>query len=416
MSRVVRRPSIPSRAEIEAQNKRRRLAIAASVALLAAVILIAVVLASRVPKAASDAPVKAAISVGQPAPEFSVSTTNGPFDLKAAAGKPVLLEVFASWCPHCQREVPILDKIDAAYKSKIHFVAVNGSPYGQDSSSPETQADVVSFMEKYRVTFPVAFDSQLDVAGKYLQGGFPTLVLIGSDGTIQAIRDGEIPAGDITAALDASVAGQETRPQDGLQRLTRCRACSRLANTNIARSKPPIERIRMGSVPGSATIESRSPSLRREVARTLSAVESTTYVHAETTALRCRRGRRFEASPTVPGSEIGSQRGEITLARRIARQRTSVLLSASSTDQGAADGARRSHFQGRVCCATANCELVPGRPSFDANGPRGVRYGTTLFAISTSSLRIKSPTSAKYKPCSFHVSSVVGPSSTYCAS
>jgi cytochrome c biogenesis protein CcmG/thiol:disulfide interchange protein DsbE len=209
MSRVVRRPSIPSRAEIEAQNKRRRIAVAASVAVLALVILVAVVLASRVPKAASDAPIKAAIAVGQKAPEFAVSTTNGPFDLAAAGGKPTLLEIFASWCPHCQREVPILDKIDASYKGKIHFVAVAGSPYGQDSSTPETQADVVSFMTKYNVTYPVAFDPNLDVAGKYLQGGFPTLVLIGGDGTIESIRDGEIPPGDIKASLDASLAGKK---------------------------------------------------------------------------------------------------------------------------------------------------------------------------------------------------------------
>lgn len=215
MSRVVRRPTIPSRAEIEAQNKRRRIAIAASVAILAIVILVAVVLASRVPKAASDAPLKAAIAVGQKAPEFAVSTTNGPFDLATAAGKPTLLEIFASWCPHCQREVPILDKIDAAYKGKIHFVAVAGSPYGQDSSAPETQADVVGFMTKYNVTYPVAFDPNLDVAGKYLQGGFPTLVLISADGTIQSIRDGEIPAGDIKASLDASLAGKKPEARMG---------------------------------------------------------------------------------------------------------------------------------------------------------------------------------------------------------
>jgi len=217
MSRAVRRPSIPSRAEIEAQNKRRRIAITSSVALLAIVILAAVVLASRVPKAASDAPVKASITVGQAAPPFTVSTTNGPFDLKSAAGKPTLLEVFATWCPHCQHEVPILNKIDAAYKGKINFVAVAGSPYGLDSSSPESQADVVAFTQKFGVTYPVAFDPELDVANKYLQGGFPTIVLIGSNGTIQAIRDGEIPADDIKRSVEASVAGKTPDPKMGLK-------------------------------------------------------------------------------------------------------------------------------------------------------------------------------------------------------
>jgi len=217
MSRAVRRQSIPSRAEIEAQNRRRRIAVGVSVGVLAAVILAAVILASRVPKAASDAPIKAAIAVGQKAPDFSVSTTAGPFQLSSAAGKPTLLEVFATWCPHCQHEVPILDKIAEAYKGKVNFVAVSGSPYGMDSSTPENQADVVAFMEKFSVTYPVAFDPDLDVATKYLQGGFPTVVLIGGDGTIQAIRDGEIPPTDIAASLDASIAGKKPDPAMGLK-------------------------------------------------------------------------------------------------------------------------------------------------------------------------------------------------------
>ena len=37
-----------------------------------------------------------------------VSSNAGPFDL-ASVSTPVLLEVFATWCPHCQREVPVVN-------------------------------------------------------------------------------------------------------------------------------------------------------------------------------------------------------------------------------------------------------------------------------------------------------------------
>jgi thiol-disulfide isomerase/thioredoxin len=217
MNRAERRPTLPSRAELEARAQRRRLAVFGSLGVLAVVIIVAVVLASRVPKAASDAPAAAAIAVGQKAPEFAVSTTGGPFDLAQAGGKPTLLEVFATWCPHCQRETAVLNSVYAAYRSRVNIVAVAGSPYAMDESQPESQADVVAFMEKFNVVYPVAFDSTLDVGHKYLQGGFPTVVLIGTDGRIQSLRDGEIPKPDITHALDAALAGKTPDPKMGLK-------------------------------------------------------------------------------------------------------------------------------------------------------------------------------------------------------
>jgi thiol-disulfide isomerase/thioredoxin len=218
MSRVQRRPSIPSRAELEAQAKRRRVAVIASLSVMALVIIVAVALASRVPKAASDAPVNSVLTVGQKAPEFSVSTTAGPFDLATAGGKPTLLEVFATWCPHCQRETAVLNELFAKYGSRVNMVAVAGSPYSmEDQSAPESQADVVAFGQRFNVRYPIAFDPNLDVANKYLQGAFPTLVLIGTDGNVQAIAEGEVPLGNMASALDASLAGGKPDPKMGMK-------------------------------------------------------------------------------------------------------------------------------------------------------------------------------------------------------
>ncbi len=215
MNRTERRSTTPSRAAAQAQAKRRRIALFGSFGVLAVVLIVAVALASRVPKAASDAPVSAKLAVGQKAPEFDVSTTGGPFDLAQAGGKPTLLEVFATWCPHCQRETVALNALYSRYKGSVNIVAVAGSPYAMDESQPESQADVVAFMQKFSIVYPVAFDPTLDVAGKYLQGGFPTVVLIGKDGLVQALRDGEIPQTDISKALDASLAGGKPDPRMG---------------------------------------------------------------------------------------------------------------------------------------------------------------------------------------------------------
>jgi peroxiredoxin len=216
MNRVERRQGGgPTQAELRAQAQRRRAILFGSLAMLAIVILIAVGLASRVPKAASEAPSYAKIKVGDKAPTFAVSTTGGLFDLANAGGKPTLLEVYATWCPHCQKETATLNALYDAYHTKANIVAVSGSPYAIDESSPETQADVAAFMERFSVRYPLAFDPSLDVAKKYLQGGFPTIVLIGKDGTVVGLRDGEVPGPDLSKALDAAVAGKPVDPHLG---------------------------------------------------------------------------------------------------------------------------------------------------------------------------------------------------------
>ena len=206
----------PSRAQQVAREKRQRAILFGSLGILAIVIIVAVALASRVPKTASDAPTFARVEIGQQAPDFTIFATSGPFQLSKVTDRPTLLELFATWCPHCQRMTTVLDGLYDTYKSKAAFIAVSASEYGADQA-PATQADVTDFMNKFNVRYPIAFDPNLDVAKKYLQGGFPTIVLIGKNGKVLALNDGEIPSKNISAALDAAIAGQPVKADFGLK-------------------------------------------------------------------------------------------------------------------------------------------------------------------------------------------------------
>ena len=129
-----------------------------------AVVVVAIVVAvgwsSRVQKAATDVPITdSKLKVGDTAPAFAIATNAGNFDL-AQVSTPVLLEVFATWCPHCQRETAVLNDVASKYAGKLAMVAVSGSPYGVDGSSPETQNDVNGFSEHFAVRYPVAFDAR----------------------------------------------------------------------------------------------------------------------------------------------------------------------------------------------------------------------------------------------------------------
>jgi hypothetical protein len=73
---------------------------------------------------------------------------------------------------------------------------------------------VVDWSQKFNATYPVAFDPDLTVAKAYLQGGFPTVVLI-DHGVVQSLRSGEMPPSDIAAGLNALLAGKKPDPKLG---------------------------------------------------------------------------------------------------------------------------------------------------------------------------------------------------------
>jgi len=182
------------------------------IASLAAVILLALggvlyvkLRPSQQLKNASAAPVSAPIAAGQIAPQFTLPTTAGPFNLDTET-KPIFLEIFATWCPHCQRETVVLNKLYDAYKSRVAFLAVPGSDTGMDETSPETQLDVLNFQTRFDVKYPIgAFDPNLAIAKRYLLGGYPTIVIIGRDKKITYANSGEIAYPELASALNSAL-------------------------------------------------------------------------------------------------------------------------------------------------------------------------------------------------------------------
>jgi thiol-disulfide isomerase/thioredoxin len=159
----------------------------------------------NVQKSATQAPTVGTAQQGQKAPEFQAATDHGYFDL-AKTDKPVFLEVFATWCPHCQRETTIIDRLYAKYKNQVDFVAVTGSNVGMDHQSPESEQDTLNFIHQFHTQYPVAFDGSMSVANAYLQGGYPTLVVIDKNKTVSYLSSGETSFGELDSAIKKALA------------------------------------------------------------------------------------------------------------------------------------------------------------------------------------------------------------------
>ena len=116
--------------------------------------------------------------------ELPLASGTGSFDLAAQRGKPVLLEVFASWCGACRHAAPMLGDVYREAKSKdVVFVgvAVDGD-----------RAEALRVQREWPIEYPIAVDNGR-VQHDYGVSLLPTFVLIDRDGTIKHVNAG-VPA------------------------------------------------------------------------------------------------------------------------------------------------------------------------------------------------------------------------------
>ncbi len=135
--------------------------------------------------------------VGTPAPHFEIAVKGGVISSQLFAGKPYMIELFATWCPHCQRMTAVLRDLRRQFPpSRLGMVSVTASPISNESTPdhlvPENQKDVDTFEAAYGVTWPTAFDKDLTVAKAFGLNGYPGIFIVDARGTIRFTHSGEV--------------------------------------------------------------------------------------------------------------------------------------------------------------------------------------------------------------------------------
>jgi cytochrome c biogenesis protein CcmG, thiol:disulfide interchange protein DsbE len=120
------------------------------------------------------------------APDFTLPTADGGSVTLSylLAERPVLLDFWASWCPHCQRNMPRLQELHARYGDRVAILGVNMKEDGDA---------VRAFLASRGITYPIALDAGA-VARAYGVRFTNTHVLIRQDGAIVDVRAGDISA------------------------------------------------------------------------------------------------------------------------------------------------------------------------------------------------------------------------------
>jgi cytochrome c biogenesis protein CcmG/thiol:disulfide interchange protein DsbE len=165
------------------------------VALCVAASLVAVgVVASGSAGSAGTAPAPAA-------PSFSLAVlghSGQKVALSDYAGRPLIVNFFASWCEPCQQETPLLARFYRTEHGKVAIVGLDEN---------DVLGSAMSFTRKEGVGYPVGFDPEVIAASAYGVAGLPQTFFLNAKHRIVDRVFGAVTLADINRGIALATAG-----------------------------------------------------------------------------------------------------------------------------------------------------------------------------------------------------------------
>lgn len=136
--------------------------------------------------AASTAPAAGRPAAGAELPDLTLPCFTGgaPVGLRALRG-PAVINLWASWCPPCRKELPAFQRLSERTSGRLHVVGVN---------TRDTRDAAQSIGEDFGIRFPVLFDQGESLRRGLERNGIPLTVFLDADGRVRHV--------DASGALD----------------------------------------------------------------------------------------------------------------------------------------------------------------------------------------------------------------------
>ena len=144
---------------------------------------------------------------GRLAPRWRRAAADGRVDLRELRGTPVVLNFWASWCPPCRAEAPVLERGWRDVRSQgVLFVGLDQ----QDATE-----DARDFLRQFSITFPQVRDPGKEVAQTWGVTGIPETFFITRDGDVVGHVVGAISSQQLKAGVAAASSGRPAGVRDG---------------------------------------------------------------------------------------------------------------------------------------------------------------------------------------------------------
>ena len=129
-----------------------------------------------------------------PLPDIAVVTLDGsPASLRAESGTPVVLNLWATWCPPCRREMPVFENAVQAYPG-VRFVLLN---QGEDAATVSDYLD----REGLHLHAQVLLDLHSLAMPATNTRGLPTTLFFDADGHLVDTHMGELTRASLADTL-----------------------------------------------------------------------------------------------------------------------------------------------------------------------------------------------------------------------
>lgn len=130
--------------------------------------------------------------IGKPAPKVNLHLADGTeWTVGQENGPVTILDFYATWCGFCKKQMPLVDQVYEQYKDnpKVRIIAVSQDA-NDGSRRAKTPEEVKQFFDSMGHKFELALDPYKEAGLPYKARGFPTLIVVGPSGNVEAAHVG----------------------------------------------------------------------------------------------------------------------------------------------------------------------------------------------------------------------------------
>lgn len=150
----------------------------------------------------------AGVAARTPAPPLELAALDGQkWSLADLRGRTVVIDFWATWCPPCEFQIPVLNAVYDAWRER--GVMVLGVSVDVDGASV-----VAPYAAEHKMRYPVLLGDEA-LARSFGAVGFPSSVLVAPDGSMTKAHAGLLEQADLDAQIACLQPETAAPPPDG---------------------------------------------------------------------------------------------------------------------------------------------------------------------------------------------------------